>query len=102
MDDARLVQQVQAEKNHLQGLLHQRLVQPVFRKAVSEVGEAEAQRLEDEALVRPMGAGNLEVVQHQPQQMLSRMVPAIDGCEMLRNGHFVVYRGGITVPDTDL
>jgi hypothetical protein len=47
VDDARLVQKIQTEEKQLQSLLQQFLVKPVFRKAVSEVGEAEAERVED-------------------------------------------------------
>ena len=64
VDDARLVQKVQTEENQLRGLLQQFFVKFAFRKAVSEVGEAEAEQVEDWVLARPTRTRDFEFIQH--------------------------------------
>jgi hypothetical protein len=49
-----------------------------------------------------MGTRDFELIQHQPQKLLSGVTLWVNGCEMLRDGHFVVYSRGITVPNADL
>lgn len=98
MDNARLVQEVQAQQNHKQALLQDVLVQSIVGEKIPEGRVRETEGSEDHAPMRAMRSRDLKGVQSRPQTLLAGVL-GVDGLDALGDGHLV---GGVFSRDTYL